>query len=245
MATYACSDLHGMLSIFEQICEILEPDDIVYFLGDAGDRGPEPWETIKRVAEHPQFIYLKGNHEDMLEKALIEHKKDLFDNYRYRILYRNGGEETFEQSLKEEDVDKWIVFLQGLPAIKTYYRKDGNLVILTHAGFHPYFEDEELYIPDDYDLIWDRDHIYDPKWRYEDKNIYIIHGHTPIPIMKEELFGEICNSEEEEENITPFWYCEGRKCCIDAGAFFTGEFCLLDLDTFEYHHFSTSLKKSF
>ena len=75
--TFACSDLHGMLPFFEQICEMLESDDIVYFLGDAGDRGPEPWETIKRIAEHPQFIYLKGNHEDMLVRALTESKYSL------------------------------------------------------------------------------------------------------------------------------------------------------------------------
>ncbi len=39
MKHYAISDLHGCYNIYEQVCAILEPDDIVYFLGDACDRG--------------------------------------------------------------------------------------------------------------------------------------------------------------------------------------------------------------
>lgn len=70
MATYACSDLHGRLDLLKQIQDFLQPDDTVYFLGDAGDRGPNPWETIKAVAQDKRFIYLKGNHEDMLVKAM-------------------------------------------------------------------------------------------------------------------------------------------------------------------------------
>ena len=66
MARYAVSDLHGHLEIYKQIKAMLKPGDIVYCLGDCGDRGPRPWETIKAVYEDPQFIYLKGNHEDML-----------------------------------------------------------------------------------------------------------------------------------------------------------------------------------
>lgn len=42
MATYACSDLHGRLDLLEQIQSFLKSDDRVYFLGDAGDRGPDP-----------------------------------------------------------------------------------------------------------------------------------------------------------------------------------------------------------
>ena len=35
---FACSDLHGMMSLYKQIKDFLKPDDIVYFLGDASDR---------------------------------------------------------------------------------------------------------------------------------------------------------------------------------------------------------------
>ena len=70
MAIYACSDLHGRLDLLKQIQDFLQLDDTIYFLGDAGDRGPNPWETIKAVAQDKRFIYLKGNHEDMLVKTM-------------------------------------------------------------------------------------------------------------------------------------------------------------------------------
>ena len=41
MSTYACSDIHGMMVFYEMIKNFIQPKDTVYFLGDAGDRGPE------------------------------------------------------------------------------------------------------------------------------------------------------------------------------------------------------------
>ena len=46
---FACSDLHGMMSLYKQIKDFLKPDDIVYFLGDASDRGEENWNTLKKI----------------------------------------------------------------------------------------------------------------------------------------------------------------------------------------------------
>ena len=40
MATYAISDLHGRMDLFRQVKEFLQPEDVVYVLGDCGDRGP-------------------------------------------------------------------------------------------------------------------------------------------------------------------------------------------------------------
>ena len=45
MATYACSDLHGRLDLLKQIQDFLQPDDTVYFLGDAGDRIYQTFDT--------------------------------------------------------------------------------------------------------------------------------------------------------------------------------------------------------
>ena len=72
MSNFAVSDLHGHLKLYNKIKKFLKPEDTVYCLGDCGDRGPDAWETIKAVAKDEQFIYLKGNHEDMLVKAALE-----------------------------------------------------------------------------------------------------------------------------------------------------------------------------
>lgn len=91
MSVYACADLHGMMELYKQIKAFLKPDDIVYFLGDAGDRGSEPWEMIKTIYADPQFIYLKGNHEDMLVGAMHDFLVDESYDDNFYILRQNGG----------------------------------------------------------------------------------------------------------------------------------------------------------
>ena len=58
MAVYACSDMHGCLHFYNEIKKMLKPEDQVFFLGDAGDRGPHPWECIKTILNDPQWIYI-------------------------------------------------------------------------------------------------------------------------------------------------------------------------------------------
>ena len=101
MINWACADLHGCLDAYKKIKEFIKPDDKVYCLGDCGDRGPEPWNTIKAVATDPQFIYIKGNHEDMLVKAAREVFNFDYDPYCHhqRVLASNGGADTLERLL--------------------------------------------------------------------------------------------------------------------------------------------------
>lgn len=95
MAIYATADLHGYLDLYKKIKDFLKPDDVVYYLGDAGDRGPQSWETIKVILDDPQFIYIKGNHDDMLVKAALNYFGDYFDTEGwYYDLMSNGGEQT-------------------------------------------------------------------------------------------------------------------------------------------------------
>ena len=46
---YAISDIHGMYNIYEQVCSMLQSKDVVYFLGDAGDRGYAGFKCIKAI----------------------------------------------------------------------------------------------------------------------------------------------------------------------------------------------------
>ena len=70
MNRYAIADLHGQLDLLRQVKEYLHEDDILYILGDSGDRGPQPWATLKMSLDDPQFIYLMGNHDLMLLDAI-------------------------------------------------------------------------------------------------------------------------------------------------------------------------------
>ena len=95
MAVYALSDLHGNLELLREIQKFLNENDIVYFLGDGGDRGPRPWETIKEIYKDKRFIYMKGNHEDMLVKAVVDYIDYECLDYSFQMLASNGGEKTF------------------------------------------------------------------------------------------------------------------------------------------------------
>lgn len=221
MAVYACADLHGNLNLYKQIKAFLKPEDIVYFLGDATDRGDEPWKLAKMIYTDNQFIYIKGNHEDMLVSAGREFYEFGFIGLDTQHLYSNGGERTFEQWLEEDYKKEWLNCLDKLPLQKTYVNKDGFEIILTHAGFTPGSYQEM-------NLLWDRSHFNDEWWNGSRlAKVIIVHGHTPIYYM----------SEEEEVEPGAYWYCDNHKINIDNGTYATGFTCLLDLDTFDEHIF--------
>mgnify|MGYP003559269184 FL=1 len=155
MAVYACSDLHGMLHFYKAIKDILKPEDIVYFLGDAGDRGPHPWECIKTIMDDPQFIYIKGNHEDMLVKAMGHGY-----GRHYNLLRSNGGKDTYHQAMEEPNWTEWRSRLRDLPDKALYTNTQGEDVYLSHAGFTPDINvDGEVTWVWGEDLIWSRDHF--------------------------------------------------------------------------------------
>jgi hypothetical protein len=232
MSVYALSDLHGCLDIYKSVKALLNPEDRVYFLGDAGDRGPQSWETIKAIARDPQFIYLKGNHEDMLVAAAEEYfKNDEYIGSNYRCLASNGGGPTFDGLMNDEMPREWVKYLKGLPTFEIYINATGETVDLSHAGFTPWLSSDgnDIEIPGDQDLIWDRDHYLDtPEIDEIDPKVIIVHGHTPIPFLLDDL-----NIPEDGYDEGAFWYDNHRKVCIDCGAVWTGEAVLLNLDTWE------------
>ncbi len=247
MAVYACSDFHGMLHFYRAIKDFLDPEDKVYFLGDAGDRGPHPWETIKAIIDDPQFVYIYGNHEDMLLEVLCDHIHEGCPNYYYlQLLSMNGGNQTYEEAIADPKLKHYYVKLCEMPRIQEYQNAAGERIVLAHAGFTPWKEDfwaddeekkDTVYrMPSRRDLIWDRDHFLD-EWTVEDcVDCYIVHGHTPIPYLLDEI-DPCCRIEDIEPGA--LWYDNGRKCCIDCGAVFTGTCVLLNLDTWDEHVFTS------
>lgn len=211
MSVYACSDLHGHKKIYDKICKDLSKEDKVFFLGDAGDRGPNSWELIKEIYQNPQFIYLLGNHEDMLVNAIKEYIDGRAINDSYELLKYNGGEKTFKSWLREtkEDRMKWFKNLSRLPVIEEYINKNGYTLVLSHAGYTPF----KTIRPVKKNLIWDRNHLND-EWPIEAEDTIIIHGHTPV-------------------ESAPMFYADNYKIDIDTGTYVTGKACLIDLNTLE------------
>ena len=230
MATYACGDLHGHMEIYKKIKSMLKPEDKVFFVGDAGDRGPESWACIKAVYEDPQFIFIKGNHEDMLVKACQDYLDDdyMWDYQSYMLCRQNGGQETMEDWERDPDRVVWVKKLRDLPTWDTYEAEDGTVYVLCHAGFTPWFAEgtTECFVPTDHELIWDREHYYSNTFLPQHMDdVIVVHGHTPIHYLSMDL--------NVPWQSGAFWYCSGHKVCLDSGGFFSGEWVLLNLDTKE------------
>lgn len=230
---YAIADIHGMYDIYAQVNEILQPDDIVYFLGDAGDRGYDGFACIKHIYQNPQWIYLKGNHEDLMVKALREHqitfggkwgsKTNAFDLWMY-----NGGYETFESWENQGKDYSWIDKLNNLPLQADYTNPLGIKFYFSHAGFTKGNIDE-LWSTQ---LLWSRSHFFN-SW---DEEAYpkaiCMHGHTPNELLVHQLRRRGYDSIEPYVVGTPkaISYCNGHKICIDNGVFYSNATVLYDLD---------------
>lgn len=225
MATWVCSDMHGYYSFYEGIKRHINPEDTVICLGDCGDRGPQSWRLIKAVLSDPQFIYLKGNHEDMLAKALrsyLTDDRDFVYDYDVRLCWSNGGRPTFYDASNENDPWGVVKVLEKLPIEYHYINPDGKRFCLCHAGFTPgtIWKNEAFRTKD---FIWGRDHSFD-NWFETDEFDIVVHGHTPIP------FDFV---DEDEFDGSPYTYCDGHKINIDAGSYYSGKGILFNLDTYE------------
>lgn len=217
MAIYACSDFHGNYRAYEAVKNYIGENDVVYYLGDAGDRGPRPWETIVAIYNDPQFVYIKGNHEDMLVNAMKEWLPDHISDYELHLLASNGGYETFQEWKNGPERNKWVARLSALSTYEIYVNANNQIIHLTHAGFTPPM------VPR-YDLlIWDREHIYDDWTGLEHE--YVVHGHTPARryVGADEIWA----------------YCDDHKIDIDISCYRSHKVALLNLDTFEPVYLNT------
>ena len=225
MSAWAFSDLHGNLKLFEQIKGYIKPEDTLYCLGDCGDRGPKPWETIKTILRDPQVDYIKGNHDDMLIKAVREAlDENGWRSENQRLLACNGGYDTLCEVMDEENPKMWISELAQKPTYTIYTNSQGQDIFLCHAGCSLWKDDDS--VPTAYKLMWDRLHYFDNANLMRD-DIIICHGHTPINHIALDLnlpFSEVKGALR---------YADGKKYCIDAGTYRTGKAILFNLDTFE------------
>ena len=247
MSVYAFADLHGSYWAWEKIKNIIQPNDIAYFLGDAADRGPDGWRIIKEILQDSRIIYLKGNHEDLMVKAIGHYTKDDWFHWddNMNLWFYNGGEKTYnsfmeDKSISPEEKIKILHRLAQLPFCAVYNNVKGQKVLLSHAGCDDF---EAANMLDEEKFIWDRSHwLFWDDWQGERDEV-IVHGHTPIELMIEEQNDNadwLIHSHIDQTIKYPnykghgtYWYGKNHKACIDTGAVWNKEAVLLNLDTWE------------
>ncbi len=179
---YVVGDLHGCVREPEMLLNTLEneekltQDDLVVFLGDYIDRGPDTKATVDLMVDFknrfPKSRFLKGNHEDMLLDFL-----GFGGNLGQAFLY-NGGLETIQSyGISVFAPPSEMVGSMPTEHFKFYCELESILVIddfiCVHAGLNPL---RDLAAQNDSDVLWIRDEFLNNVHSFKKT---VIFGHTP------------------------------------------------------------------
>lgn len=240
---YVTTDLHGNGLLWRKIKEKLNIDDILYFLGDAIDRGPDGLDIMLDMMNDSRVIYIKGNHEQFVQDFL-QASRDI-DNldevpYNARSLWEsNGGLQTMKDiwlDLSKEDQGRLYLWLKGIPQRVGVIINDTKF-LLSHAGYTPRYLARDL-AKDKQVLLWNREHFSDT-WE-DDEDIIILHGHTPVGYLEKlDWVGEGIVSFNHHAFITdamtkefePIVYADGHKIDLDLCSAFSNRAALYCLET--------------
>lgn len=188
---YIVGDIHGRADLLDQMAEriaqdVAQRDDrdcLTITLGDYVDRGLDSRSVLDRLSRNPfptEYIALKGNHEELLERFLQD--PSVAESWR-----RLGGLETlqsygvsidkirrgrgFEEASRAFDASLPDTHRKFLSSLKESFSI--GECFLCHAGVRPG-------IPLDHqiaqDLFWIRDEFLNCDQKFDKM---IIHGHTP------------------------------------------------------------------
>jgi serine/threonine protein phosphatase 1 len=188
----ACiADIHGhfdeLMGLYDQILASgFDPQrDILVQLGDLVDGGPDTRQVVTWCMEmstrYPHWVFLKGNHGDLLLDALLFHSR-IYGSYN--LWWGQGGQATAHSYLPKDAsaYEKAIMqprdyiptaHLVWLAARPLYYETDRYIFI--HAGLRPGIP---LAKQDRQDLLWIRDQFIASADDFGGKQV--IFGHTPV-----------------------------------------------------------------
>ena len=183
---FAIGDIHGcydqLLALMNKIPINFKRDTLV-FMGDYIDRGPQSVEVvdylIKLEKRVPGIIFLKGNHEDMLEKYL-----DGTDRFTYLL---NGGQQTLDSYLSRSAQSGTHPIppehREFFKSLKLFYETEDYIFV--HAGLRPKVSMESQ---DTEDLLWIRDKFLNTRYDFGKP---VIFGHTPLggPLVESNKIG--------------------------------------------------------
>jgi len=183
---FVVGDIHGC---FDKLCALMKKipinfkQDQLIFIGDYIDRGSSSLEVVdylidlkKRV---PGTIFLKGNHEDMLENYL-----DGSDRFTYLL---NGGQRTLDAYLnRTKNPGRYPVppaHMEFFGSLRLYYQTDDYIFV--HAGLR---KKVPLESQKTVDLLWIRDEFISTDFNFGKR---VIFGHTPFtePLLQANKIG--------------------------------------------------------
>ncbi|QTA86491.1 metallophosphoesterase family protein [Desulfonema magnum] len=173
---FAIGDIHGTFDKLVALMEKIEvqidfDNDLLVFMGDYIDRGPRSFEVVEYLInlkkQCQNIIFLKGNHEDMLEKYLSGP-----DKYTYLV---NGGQQTLESYLEQSKPGAPPIpsdHLDFFGSLVLFYETDDYIFV--HAGLR---ENLPLQMQSPDDMLWIRTEFIQSDYDFGKR---VIFGHTPF-----------------------------------------------------------------
>ena len=182
----AIGDIHGM---YEKLIKLMDKihfisdEDLLVFLGDYIDRGPDSAQCLQYVydlqhAYPDSVICLMGNHEVMMSSYLMQKRVNyntVIADYADSWL-ENGGFEALKQldELENDTKNELLRWVENLP-VKYQYQE----FFFCHAGVDP---ELPLTVQNEFDMLWRRQQW----WEYYKGVETIVVGHTPVQKVKKQ-----------------------------------------------------------
>lgn len=226
---YVVSDIHGC---YDEYIELLKKikfcnEDELYVLGDIVDRGPEPIKVLQDMMLRPNVYPILGNHDYMalkvLKKLNVEINEGNVDNHLsnedlldYLYWIQDGGKITIHkfQKLSADEKEEILEYLQEF-SLYEEVMLDGKRYVLAHADIHGFEDDKCL---EDYELADFLFYRADYQKMYsQDKNTFIVTGHTPTILVREDGL--------------PLIYTGNGHIAIDCGCVYGKQLAAYCLDT--------------
>jgi serine/threonine protein phosphatase 1 len=183
---FAIGDIHGCFDKLIALMEIIDVDlerDTLLFIGDYIDRGTQSKEVVDYLIDLSRqsgnVVFLKGNHELMLEQYLNGTNQFGF--------LANGGLATLDSYSKGGAPDETNLIptthLDFFRDLRIYYETDQYIFV--HAGLKPGVPLEEQ---NEWDMLWIREEFIYSDFDFGKR---VIFGHTPFqkPIVFENKIG--------------------------------------------------------
>lgn len=166
---YVCSDIHGMKGSYEEALNELNPDDILYILGDATDRGDEGIEILldimsraENIGKKPRVEYIIGNHDLLLienMETIMKHdirirnqeEMELWETFellcyeleKSRMFEGKSGQEEYELIIEKVSWLKDVSF-EEMKSLANHIYNDGRMTIFNFMRLHRDVQ-EQLY----------------------------------------------------------------------------------------------------
>ncbi|MFH1076335.1 MAG: metallophosphoesterase family protein [Pseudomonadota bacterium] len=132
---FAIGDIHGCMDKLRGLMYKIPIDlsnDILVFLGDYIDRGPQSAEVVDYLIDlsykYPATIFLRGNHEEMLQ--------DYMSGCDTSAFLANGGGNTLASYLARDPLSEDAIFpashVHFLKSLSLYYATE--TYVFVHAG---------------------------------------------------------------------------------------------------------------